>query len=107
MTATAQLAGTDGAMVLGTDLTLHGFGAMIDNAPVDDTGLSFINGQDETIRHASILENKGMRHQSALSFVKREEGAVVFVVSQDGPITVLENRRGVVRCEEGLRAEGL
>ena len=105
--ATAQLAGTDGAIVLGTDLSLHGFGTMIDNAPVDETRLRFIDGNDETISHASIIENKGMRHQSALSFVMREEGVVVFVVSQDGPITVLENRGGVVRCEKGLRAEGL
>jgi hypothetical protein len=105
--ATAQLAGTDGAIVLGTDLSLHGFGAMIDNTPVDEVGLRFIDGNDETISRASIIENRGVRHQSALSFVMREEGVVVFVVSQDGPITVLENRRGVVRSEKGLRAEGL
>lgn len=107
MAATAQLSGTDGAIVLGTDLSLHGFGAMIDNAPVDESQLTFIDGNGRTINHASLVENEGMRHQSALSFVKREEGVVVFVVSQDGPITVLENRGGVVRCEKGLRAEGL
>ena len=105
--ATAQLAGTDGAIVLGTDLSLHGFGALIDNVPVDEAGLGFIDGNDEIISRASIVKNKGVRHQSALSFVNREEGVVVFVVSQDGPITVLENRGGVVRCEKGLRAEGL
>ncbi len=105
--ATAQLAGIDGAIVLGTDLSLHGFGAMIDNAPVDEAGLRFIDGNDETISHAGIVEHKGVRHQSALSFVMRDAGVVIFVVSQDGPITVLENRGGVVRCEKGLRAEGL
>jgi len=103
----AQLAGTDGAIVVGTDLTLHGFGAMIGNAPVDETRLRFIDGNDESISHASIIQNKGVRHQSALSFVMREEGVVIFVVSQDGLITVLENRGGVIRCETGLRAEGL
>jgi hypothetical protein len=105
--ATAQLAATDGAIVLGSDFSLHGFGAMIDNAPADETQLKFLDGNDGIISHRCVLENKGMRHQSALSFVMREEGAVVFVVSQDGPIMVLENQGGAVRCEKGLRAEGL
>lgn len=80
---------------------------MIGNAPVDETRLRFIDGNDESISHASIIQNKGVRHQSALSFVMREEDVVIFVVSQDGLITVLENRGGVIRCETGLRAEGL
>jgi hypothetical protein len=105
--AMAQLAAIDGATVLGTDLSLHGFGAMIDNSPVDGTQLKFINGIDNIIHQTSITKNKGMRHQSALSFAMREEGVVIFVVSQDGPIMVLENQGGVVRCEKGLRAEGL
>jgi hypothetical protein len=105
--ATAQLAATDGATVLGTDFSLHGFGAMIDNVPVDATGLTFVDGHDKIMSRASILHNQGMRHQAALSFVMREEGAVVFVVSQDGHIMVLENQGGMVRCERGLRAEGL
>ena len=105
--ATAHLAGTDGAIVMGTDFSLHGFGAMIDNALADKTKLRFVDGNDKNISHASIIENKGVRHQSALSFVMREEGVVVFVVSQDGQITALENQGGVVRCEKGLRADGL
>ncbi len=66
--ATVQLAGTDGAIILGTDFSLHGFGAMIVNAPMDSTKLRFIDGNDNIISHASIIENKGIRHQSALSF---------------------------------------
>ena len=56
---------------------------MIDNAPVDETGLKFVDGNDETISQASIVANRGTRHQSALSFVKREEGVVVFVCNSD------------------------
>jgi hypothetical protein len=105
--ATAQLAGTEGAIVLGPDFSLHGFGAIIDKAAVDESSVKFIDGAGGTITYGSILANKGSRHQSALSFVMREEGAVVFVISQDGHVTVLENQGGVVRCERGLRAEGL
>jgi hypothetical protein len=105
--ATAQLAGTDGAVVLGPDFSLLGFGAIIDKAAVDESSVKFIDGADGTITYGSILANKGSRHQSALSFVMREEGSAVFVISQDGHVTVLENQGGVVRCERGLRAEGL
>ena len=92
---------------MGTDFSLHGFGAIIDKATVDESTVAFIDGAGNSINYASILKNKGSRHQSALSFVMREEGSVVFVISQDGNVTVLENQRGVVRVERGLRADGL
>jgi hypothetical protein len=105
--ATAQLAAVDGAIVLGTDLSLHGFGAMIDNSHLADRTLRFIDVDGKDVNWDYLVANKGMRHQSALSFVVRDEGVVVFVVSQDGPIMALANHEGVVRCEMGLRAEGL
>jgi hypothetical protein len=104
--ATAQLSGTDGAIVLGTDFSLHGFGAIIDKAAADETKIAFIDGSGNSVKYETILKNKGSRHQSALSFVIREEGAVVFVVSQDGNVTVFENQEGVVRVEMELRADG-
>ena len=105
--ATAQLAGTDGAIVLGTDFSLHGFGAIIDKAVVDESKVKFIDSAGNSISYASILETKGSRHQSALSFVMREEGAVVFVVSQDGHVMVLENQGDIVRVERGFRTDDL
>jgi hypothetical protein len=107
ITATAQLAGTDGAIVLGTDFSLHGFGAIIDKAGADESKFKFIDGAGNPLTYTSILQNKGSRHQSALSFVMREEGAVVFIISQDGNVTALENQGGEVRVEKGLRADGL
>ncbi len=105
--ATAQLAGTDGAIVLGTDFSLHGFGAIIDKAAVDESKVTFTNEDGNPVCYDDILKNKGSRHQSALSFVMREEGTVVFVVSQDGHVTIFENQRNVVRIEIGYRADGV
>ena len=107
MAATAQLVGTDGAIVLGTDFSLHGFGAIIGITAVDESKVDFVDGADNPITYSSIVSDKGSRHQAAISFAVREEGVVVFVVSQDGHVTVLENHGGVVRVETGLRADGV
>jgi hypothetical protein len=107
LAATARLAGTDGAIVLGTDFSLHGFGALIGKSDVDESNVDFIDGAGNPIRNASIVSDRGSRHQSAVSFIIREEGVVVFVVSQDGHVTVLENHGGVVRVETELRADGV
>ncbi|MBD3671949.1 MAG: hypothetical protein HUJ26_00360 [Planctomycetaceae bacterium] len=104
---TAYLAGTDGAIVLGTDFRLHGFGAIIDKAAVDESSITFVDGNDDTIEYASILKNKGSRHQSSLSFAMRELDSFVFVVSQDGHVTAIAHTDGVVRVEGGLRSDGI
>ena len=107
LAATAQFAGTDGAIVLGIDFSLIGFGALIGKIAVDESRVDFIDGAGKPIRFSNIVQNKGSRHQAALSFAMREEGVVVFVVSQDGHVTVMENQGGVVRVETGLRADGV
>jgi hypothetical protein len=105
--ATAQLAGTDGAIVLGTDFGLCGFGALIGTAATDEAKTKFIDGSGRIIEYASIVGNRGARHQSAVFLAMREKGVVVFVISQDGHVIVLENHGGFVRAETGLRADGV
>ncbi len=107
LAATAQLAGTDGAIVLGTDFSLHGFGAIINKVAVDESKVTFTDGAGYPVCYDDILKNKGTRHQSALSFVTHEEETVVFVVSQDGHVTIFENQHNVVRVERGYRADGV
>lgn len=70
----AALAGVDGAVVLTRDLSLVGFGATLNavaQAPINNPSLE-----------------GGHRHKSAATFCDVHKGALAFVVSQDGPISV-------------------
>ncbi len=85
----ASLAAIDGAVVLHRNLYIVGFGTEIksesrSNVPVLEFGTSLDEGQP--IR--SSLENLGMRHRSAASFCWAVPGALAFVVSQDGGVSV-------------------
>ncbi len=102
--ATAHLANTDGALVLGTDLRLAGFGAIIDKTNIEPSSFKFVDSEDNSIEFVSLLQNRGSRHQSALSFAMSEENAFVAVISQDGTVTVFQNEGKTIRVEKGLRA---
>jgi hypothetical protein len=69
--ALAAFTRIDGAVILNKKLEFMGFG-----------GKLTFSGKDE-----SEESPKGMRHKSAQHFCKMVEGAVAFVVSQDGNIT--------------------
>lgn len=69
--ALAALSAIDGAVVMDRDLSLIGFGATLNIPPKKDAG-----------------GRGGHRHKSAGAFCKRHPGTVIFVISQDGPVTV-------------------
>lgn len=91
----ASFASVDGAVVLERDLTLVGFGAEILDTkfPDDDEKVKYgrhPHGRPKPRR----LSDFGMRHRTAFRFCEKIEGALAFVLSQDGGIRVFCNTGG-------------
>jgi hypothetical protein len=83
-----ELSLIDGAVLIDTDWHLYGFGARMEigNSDPPAVALNAVNGR---IREGlSVSELGGMRHQSAAHFVSRHHAADVFVVSQDGRLSL-------------------
>lgn len=70
----ASISYIDGAVLLGRDFKIIGFGARF-----------------TAKKENGALENVGMRHKSAHDFCCKTLGAIAIVVSQDGRITVYSN----------------
>ena len=69
-----SLAKLDGALHLGRDLKLHGFGCLMDGGSVP--------GENRA---------RGARFNSALRFTAKHENIVVVVVSSDRPVSIIKN----------------
>jgi hypothetical protein len=78
----------DGAVVMDLNLRLHGFGAKLLYGPQEFhvATLSAVTGRLR--KTVSLGELGGMRHQSAARFVNTNRGCDVFVVSQDGRLSM-------------------
>ncbi len=78
----------DGAVVMDLDLCLLGFGAKLLFGPEDFlvTTLNAVTG--EAREQVSLEELGGTRHQSAARFVYGNRSTEVFVVSQDGRLSL-------------------
>lgn len=83
-----QLGATDGCVVLDRRLDLKGFGAKID-WPHDATFLPLIDARNgQQITEEQIEQGMGTRHRSACRLAQVLPGTIVFVISQDGDLTV-------------------
>lgn len=80
----ARLAQLDGACVVEPDGTLS----------LTEVHLPFSNRAEQ-----EITPDGGTRHTSAKRFSYDESGALVFVVSEDGPVTVYKNGQDVLRMQ--------
>jgi hypothetical protein len=88
----AQLTAVDGAVILGRDLSLYGFGAKIKPVDADDrpTGVRFSRPfEDAPFEEIPTSDLGGTRHQSAAQFVHDQRDSVVIVCSQDGRLSSL------------------
>lgn len=83
-----ELSLIDGAVLVDTDWHLYGFGARLEMGRSDPcaVALDAVNGQIQ--EGLSVSELGGMRHQSAAHFVSNHHAADVFVVSQDGRLSL-------------------
>jgi hypothetical protein len=88
MRRVADLSLIDGAVVMDLDLCLLGFGAKLLFGPEDFlvTTLNAVTG--ELREQVSLAELGGTRHQSAARFVYGNRSTEVFVVSQDGRLSL-------------------
>jgi len=78
----------DGAVVMDMEMRLHGFGAKLLFGP-EEFPVATLNAVTGRLREGvALAELGGMRHQSAARFVHNNRGADVFVVSQDGRLSM-------------------
>jgi hypothetical protein len=99
----ANLAGMDGAIVMDFACNVVAFNAIIDRGAGGEPA-RLVDEIDRTQDPAVVGENRGSRHQSAMSFARRVLNSFAFVISQDGGVTAFHNRGdGTCRWEGGLR----
>ena len=98
-----RLSGTDGALILRTDLSVEGFGAeiLLDKAmPVN------VHEVKEPLERQEVeldSEQFGMRHRSAMRLCAAVSNLVIFVISQDGGVSLVWNNGGEVCFRSGIR----
>ncbi len=100
----ASLASVDGAVIVGADLTILGFGATLKPGPDKDRQHEIVfaqhtgwKGLPEDRRALSLF---GTRHTSAVHFCEDVPEAIAFVISQDGALRIFWNDGGDVRGAE-------
>lgn len=99
-----NLAGLDGAIVLDYGCNVAAFNAIINRDAAGAEPIQLVDRHDRHLTPHQVSENRGSRHQSAMSFVMRVPNSFVFVISQDGGVSGFHNRgNGTVLCERGLR----
>jgi len=79
-----SLSQVDGAVVLGPELDLLAFGAVINWDAEPNINVKVSNDLHGTNLRCYSLADRGTRHQSAAAIAYNIPGAVVIVVSQDG-----------------------
>lgn len=98
-----NLSGTDGAIVLRTDLSVEGFGTEI---LLDKAKCSKVYKVSEPMskkREELDSEQFGMRHRSAMRLCSAVRDLAVFVVSQDGGVSLVWNDKGEACFKSGLK----
>lgn len=99
------LAGVDGAIVMNTDFQVKGFGAEIVLERVTQSKVYQIVGDplkqvgSNPDKHGRVeldSEQFGMRHRSAMKLCAANSDLAIFVVSQDGGVSLIWNQEGDV-----------
>jgi hypothetical protein len=85
------LAQTDGAAIFDADATLVALGVRL--APSDES-------------RASVDAMHGMRHTSAVRYSNDDPHAVVIVVSEDGPVTLMHRGEAITTADPGEQQIG-
>jgi hypothetical protein len=101
----AQLTTVDGALHVGSNLELYGFGGKISlQRPLTGTLIAeeanpTFDADEAPTQPLGLSEIRGMRHRSAAMFCNQQPGqALALVVSQDGDVTFFGRQPdGVVR----------
>lgn len=86
-TSVGRLTAIDGAVIINRDLELFGFGAVLDS-PADPTEIPVVVTPTGQAMWSGVGIQGGTRHQSTAAFCFENPGAVAFVASHDGPLTI-------------------
>jgi len=98
------LAATDGALILRTDFSVEGFGAEIRVSGISgNTAGDIRRGSEDNSTRPLDIQQYGMRHRSAMRLCAAEPGLVIFVISQDGDISIVYQENGETRFKSGIK----
>ena len=92
----ANLAATDGAVVLDKHFALLGFGAEVSAELPTPSRVWCALDNEGTRRRAEDIEAVGTRHRAAYRFVIDSPGSLAIAVSHDGVVTFVINEGGEV-----------
>jgi hypothetical protein len=102
----AALANVDGALVLGPDLRILAFGAVITRTTRKNLSVKLARACDgKAGEKVGVQKLGGTRHQSAAHFCANREGALAVVISQDGGVSCMLNTGRVVCVWKGVRLD--
>lgn len=98
-----QLTQVDGCIVFSRDLDFLGFGAVIQAQEGARKATRRLQARNRTeLDPEQVLARRGTRHRAAYEFAKATEGAIVFVISQDGDLRVFASDENSVVYEDDL-----
>lgn len=94
----ASLTATDNAVLLDTDLRVHGFGVQVIEGETPLRSFSHVNPYSRDVHTDDISTFKGTRHPAGVIFCLRQEReAGALIASQDGRLSlVTKDANGVV-----------
>jgi hypothetical protein len=98
-----KLAGTDGAIILRNDLTVEGYGAEIILDKAQPSKVYEVKDPARKLKKQFDSERFGMRHRSAMRLCGAASDLAVFVVSQDGGVSLVWNDEGKVCFKAGVQ----
>lgn len=101
-----ELARSDGAIVLRPSLELAGFGWRLEGKQTPLVRVDHVLPMEGDLQSGerSPLDLGGTRTQGAISFVNARPHCIAFVVSSDGPVSMVHNLGDRVRVLRGLEA---
>jgi hypothetical protein len=100
----ARLSAVDGALVIGSDLHVLGFGTEIVLDASQPVTAYQVSANSPRSGHLPPVDSEsfGMRHRSALRCVAAAENTAAFVVSQDGTVSFFWKQAGRVLIKRGV-----
>ncbi|HWQ12617.1 MAG TPA: hypothetical protein VNL77_07455 [Roseiflexaceae bacterium] len=102
-----NLAAADGALLLRSDLAVEGFGTEILLDRVQQAPVYEIHNPFRGARNAYDAEQRGTRHRSAMRLCAAVPDLCVFVISQDGGVSLIWNDNGEVCIKSGIQTTGV
>lgn len=99
----AALSGIDGCLILNPNMEVVEMGAVVESAIEDAKAIRIVNAKNECISD-DFYRHRGTRHRAAINLCARNEGAIVFLVSQDGDIRVFIRQPDKIVFRENLSA---